>query len=106
MPTSAAADRVAAALKIGSYETPTGWKFFGNLLDAGRATICGEEKLWHRIRPCARKDGLWAVLLWLNILAVRRESVAEILTSHWSASDATTTRARFRGHRPATRPMR
>jgi len=85
MPTSAAADRVAAALKIGSYETPTGWKFFGNLLDAGRATICGEESFGTGSDHVREKDGLWAVLLWLNILAVRRESVAEILTSHWSA---------------------
>ncbi|MCF1709949.1 alpha-D-glucose phosphate-specific phosphoglucomutase [Tabrizicola sp. J26] len=85
MPTSAAADRVAAALKIGSYETPTGWKFFGNLLDAGKATICGEESFGTGSDHVREKDGLWAVLMWLNILAVRKESVAEILTSHWSS---------------------
>ncbi len=84
MPTSAAADRVAAALKIESFETPTGWKFFGNLLDAGRATICGEESFGTGSDHVREKDGLWAVLLWLNILAVRKESVADILTSHWS----------------------
>jgi phosphoglucomutase len=85
MPTSAAADRVAHALKIQSFETPTGWKFFGNLLDAGRATICGEESFGTGSDHVREKDGLWAVLLWLNILAVRRESVADILMSHWSA---------------------
>ena len=84
MPTSAAADRVAAALGIGSYETPTGWKFFGNLLDAGRATICGEESFGTGSDHVREKDGLWAVLLWLNILAVRRQTVAEILTEHWA----------------------
>lgn len=85
MPTSAAADRVAHALKIPSFETPTGWKFFGNLLDAGRATICGEESFGTGSDHVREKDGLWAVLLWLNILAVRQESVADILLSHWSA---------------------
>ncbi len=84
MPTSAAADRVAAALGIESYETPTGWKFFGNLLDAGRATICGEESFGTGSDHVREKDGLWAVLLWLNILAVRRESVAAILAAHWA----------------------
>jgi phosphoglucomutase len=83
MPTSAAADRVAAAVGIGSYETPTGWKFFGNLLDAGRATICGEESFGTGSDHVREKDGLWAILLWLNILAVRRESVAAILSQHW-----------------------
>ncbi len=83
MPTSAAADRVAAALGIASYETPTGWKFFGNLLDAGRATICGEESFGTGSDHVREKDGLWAILLWLNILAVRRESVAAILSQHW-----------------------
>lgn len=83
MPTSAAADRVAAALGIASYETPTGWKFFGNLLDAGLATICGEESFGTGSDHVREKDGLWAVLLWLNILAVRRESVAAILSQHW-----------------------
>jgi phosphoglucomutase len=84
MPTSAAADRVAAALGIESYETPTGWKFFGNLLDAGRATICGEESFGTGSDHVREKDGLWAVLLWLNILAVRKQSVAEILAEHWA----------------------
>ena len=84
MPTSAAADRVADALGIASYETPTGWKFFGNLLDAGRATICGEESFGTGSDHVREKDGLWAVLLWLNILAVRQQSVAEILAEHWA----------------------
>ena len=84
MPTSAAADRVAAALGIGSYETPTGWKFFGNLLDAGRATICGEESFGTGSDHVREKDGLWAILLWLNILAVRKQGVAEILRDHWA----------------------
>jgi phosphoglucomutase len=72
MPTSAAADRVAEKLGIGMHETPTGWKFFGNLLDAGMATICGEESAGTGSNHVREKDGLWAVLLWLNILAVRR----------------------------------
>ncbi|MDZ4089146.1 MAG: alpha-D-glucose phosphate-specific phosphoglucomutase [Tabrizicola sp.] len=84
MPTSAAADRVADALGIGKYETPTGWKFFGNLLDAGKATICGEESFGTGSDHVREKDGLWAVLLWLNILAVRQQSVAEILREHWA----------------------
>ena len=84
MPTSAAADRVAAALGIACYETPTGWKFFGNLLAAGLATICGEESFGTGSDHVREKDGLWAVLLWLNILAVRRESVAAILSQHWA----------------------
>jgi len=84
MPTSAAADRVAASLGIESFETPTGWKFFGNLLDAGRATICGEESFGTGSDHVREKDGLWAILLWLNILAVRRQSVAEILADHWA----------------------
>jgi phosphoglucomutase len=83
MPTSAAADRVADALGIGKYETPTGWKFFGNLLDAGKATLCGEESFGTGSDHVREKDGLWAVLLWLNILAVRRQPVAEILAEHW-----------------------
>ncbi|PTE14993.1 alpha-D-glucose phosphate-specific phosphoglucomutase [Pseudogemmobacter blasticus] len=84
MPTSAAADRVAAALGIGAYETPTGWKFFGNLLDAGRATLCGEESFGTGSDHVREKDGLWAILLWLNILAVRKQSVAQILQEHWA----------------------
>ena len=83
MPTSAAADRVAAKLGIPAYETPTGWKFFGNLLDAGRATICGEESAGTGSNHVREKDGLWAVLLWLNILARRRESVEAIMRGHW-----------------------
>ncbi|WP_413873090.1 alpha-D-glucose phosphate-specific phosphoglucomutase [Albidovulum sp.] len=83
MPTSAAADRVAAALGIAAHETPTGWKFFGNLLDAGRVTLCGEESFGAGSDHVREKDGLWAVLLWLNILAERRESVKEIMESHW-----------------------
>lgn len=84
MPTSAAVDRVAKALGIGCYETPTGWKFFGNLLDAGMATLCGEESFGTGSDHVREKDGLWAVLLWLNILAVRKQSVAEILAHHWA----------------------
>ncbi len=84
MPTSAAADRVAEALGIGKFETPTGWKFFGNLLDAGKATICGEESFGTGSDHVREKDGLWAVLLWLNILAVRKQSVASILGEHWA----------------------
>ncbi|RUW35805.1 MULTISPECIES: alpha-D-glucose phosphate-specific phosphoglucomutase [unclassified Mesorhizobium] len=83
MPTSGAADRVAEKLGIGIYETPTGWKFFGNLLDAGMATICGEESAGTGSNHVREKDGLWAVLLWLNILAVRGESCKEIVTKHW-----------------------
>jgi phosphoglucomutase len=85
MPTSGAADRVAEKLGIGIYETPTGWKFFGNLLDAGMATICGEESAGTGSNHVREKDGLWAVLLWLNILAVRNESVKDIVTKHWAA---------------------
>ena len=84
MPTSGAADRVAEKLGIGIYETPTGWKFFGNLLDAGLATICGEESAGTGSNHVREKDGLWAVLLWLNILAVRKESVIDIVRQHWA----------------------
>ncbi|WP_394890822.1 alpha-D-glucose phosphate-specific phosphoglucomutase [Mesorhizobium sp. AaZ16] len=84
MPTSGAADRVAEKLGIGMYETPTGWKFFGNLLDAGMATICGEESAGTGSDHVREKDGLWAVLLWLNILAVRGESARDIATKHWA----------------------
>ena len=84
MPTSAAADRVADALGIAKFETPTGWKFFGNLLDAGRVTICGEESFGTGSDHVREKDGLWAILLWLNILAVRKETVAQILKAHWA----------------------
>lgn len=84
MPTSAAADRVAEALGVEMHETPTGWKFFGNLLDAGRVTICGEESAGTGSNHVREKDGLWAVLLWLNILAVRKQSVDDIVREHWS----------------------
>ena len=84
MPTSGAADRVAHKLGIGIYETPTGWKFFGNLLDAGLATICGEESAGTGSNHVREKDGLWAVLLWLNILAVRGESCKQVVTEHWA----------------------
>ncbi|MCA3451291.1 MAG: alpha-D-glucose phosphate-specific phosphoglucomutase [Rhodobacter sp.] len=85
MPTSAAVDRAAEALGICCHEVPTGWKFFGNLLDAGKVTLCGEESFGTGSDHVREKDGLWAVLMWLNILAVRKESVADILTSHWSS---------------------
>lgn len=84
MPTSRAADRVAKKLGIDAYETPTGWKFFGTLLDAGKATLCGEESAGTGSNHIREKDGLWAVLLWLNILAKRGEPVAEILKKHWA----------------------
>ncbi len=83
MPTSAAADRVAETLGIPCYETPTGWKFFGTLLDAGKATICGEESAGTGSDHVREKDGLWAVLLWLNVLAVRGISVDELARRHW-----------------------
>ncbi|GAB5460433.1 alpha-D-glucose phosphate-specific phosphoglucomutase [Hoeflea alexandrii] len=84
MPTSGAADRVAAKLGVEMHETPTGWKFFGNLLDAGRCTICGEESAGTGSDHVREKDGLWAVLLWLNILAARRQSVKQIVEDHWA----------------------
>jgi phosphoglucomutase len=83
MPTSRAADRVAAKLGIPGFETPTGWKFFGNLLDAGQATLCGEESAGTGSDHVREKDGLWAVLLWLNILAARNQSIGEIVRQHW-----------------------
>jgi phosphoglucomutase len=83
MPTSAAVDAVAQALGIACYETPTGWKFFGNLLDAERITLCGEESAGTGSDHVREKDGLWAVLFWLNILAVRGESVESIVRAHW-----------------------
>jgi phosphoglucomutase len=84
MPTSGAADRVAAKLGIGMYETPTGWKFFGNLLDAGKVTICGEESAGTGSDHVREKDGLWAVLFWLNILAARKEQAIDIVKKHWA----------------------
>jgi len=83
MPTSRAVDRVAADLGIPCYETPTGWKYFGNLLDAGKVSICGEESFGTGSDHLREKDGLWAVLFWLNILAVRGESAAELTRAHW-----------------------
>ena len=83
MPTSQAADRVAAALGIPCYETPTGWKFFGTLLDAGRISLCGEESFGTGSDHVREKDGLWAVLMWLNVLAVRKQPVAELVREHW-----------------------
>ena len=83
MPTSGAADRVAAKLGIPAYETPTGWKFFGNLLDADRATLCGEESFGTGSNHIREKDGVWAVLMWLNILAARNISVAALAHEHW-----------------------
>jgi phosphoglucomutase len=84
MPTSRAVDRVAQAQGIACFETPTGWKFFGNLLDAGKATLCGEESAGTGSDHVREKDGVWAVLFWLNILAVERKPVAQILRNHWA----------------------
>jgi phosphoglucomutase len=84
MPTSAAADRVAQALNIPCFETPTGWKFFGNLMDAGKVTLCGEESFGTGSDHVREKDGLWAVLFWLNIVAVRKQSVEAIVREHWA----------------------
>jgi phosphoglucomutase len=83
MPTSQAVDRVAACYKIPCYETPTGWKFFGNLLDAGKITLCGEESFGTGSNHVREKDGLWAVLFWLNLIAAKRQSVADIVQEHW-----------------------
>ncbi|HGY5550309.1 MAG: alpha-D-glucose phosphate-specific phosphoglucomutase [Prochlorococcus sp.] len=83
MPTSAAVDVVAKELGINCFETPTGWKFFGNLLDADRITLCGEESFGTGSNHVREKDGLWAVLFWLQILAKRRCSVAEVMHTHW-----------------------
>jgi phosphoglucomutase len=83
MPTSQAADVVARALGIPAWETPTGWKFFGNLLDAGRATLCGEESYGTGSDHVREKDGLWAILFWLNLLAVTGESVESLVRAHW-----------------------
>ncbi len=84
MPTSRALDRVAESLGIACYETPTGWKYFGNLLDSGRITLCGEESFGAGSNHLREKDGLWAVLFWLNILAVRHRSVEQIVRDHWA----------------------
>jgi phosphoglucomutase len=84
MPTSSAADRVAQALDIPCFETPTGWKFFGSLMDAGKVTLCGEESFGTGSNHVREKDGLWAVLFWLNILAAKQQSVREVLMQHWT----------------------
>lgn len=84
MPTSRAVDQVAAALGIAVYETPTGWKFFGNLLDAGKVTICGEESAGTGSDHVREKDGIWAVLAWLNIIAARDAGAGEIMRTHWA----------------------
>ncbi|MGZ8187435.1 MAG: alpha-D-glucose phosphate-specific phosphoglucomutase [Methylosarcina sp.] len=83
MPTSQAVDRVAAHYRVPCYETPTGWKFFGNLLDAGKITLCGEESFGTGSNHVREKDGLWAVLFWLNLIARKRQSVADIVFEHW-----------------------
>lgn len=83
MPTSQAVDRVAAYYNIPCFETPTGWKFFGNLLDAGKITLCGEESFGTGSDHVREKDGLWAVLFWLNLIAVKRQSVVDIVNEHW-----------------------
>jgi phosphoglucomutase len=83
MPTSGAVDMVAKSLDIPCYETPTGWKFFGNLMDANKVTLCGEESFGTGSSHVREKDGLWAVLFWLNILAIKRQSVEQIVKRHW-----------------------
>lgn len=83
MPTSRAVDRVAKVMDIPCYETPTGWKFFGNLLDAGKITLCGEESFGTGSSHVREKDGLWAVLFWLNLIAVKKQPVSEIANKHW-----------------------
>ena len=83
MPTSRAVDRVAEKLGVECFETPTGWKFFGNLLDAGRITICGEESAGAGSDHVREKDGLWAILIWLNIIAVSKKSVTKLVEDHW-----------------------
>ncbi len=84
MPTNAAVDKVAEKIGIPCYETPTGWKFFGNLLDAGRISLCGEESFGTGSDHVREKDGLWAVLFWLNLLAVQKKPVADIVRAHWA----------------------
>jgi phosphoglucomutase len=84
MPTSMATDRVAAALGVPCFETPTGWKYFGNLMDAGMVNLCGEESYGTGSDHIREKDGIWAVLFWLNLLAVTKKPVAQIVREHWS----------------------
>jgi phosphoglucomutase len=105
MPTSQAPDRVAEKLGIDCYETPTGWKFFGNLLDAGKATLCGEESFGTGSNHVREKDGLWAVLFWLNILAVRKQSVEEIVKDHWATYGRNSIPAMTTKRWPAIAPM-
>jgi phosphoglucomutase len=83
MPTSAAVDRVAKAMGLPCFETPTGWKFFGNLLDAGRVTLCGEESYGTGSSHVREKDGLWAILFWLSVLGVTGQSVQALVEAHW-----------------------
>ncbi|MCK5898715.1 MAG: alpha-D-glucose phosphate-specific phosphoglucomutase, partial [Methylococcales bacterium] len=83
MPTSQAVDRVAKAYNLPCFETPTGWKFFGNLLDSDKITLCGEESFGSSSNHVREKDGLWAVLFWLNLIAKRKQSVMEIVHAHW-----------------------
>jgi phosphoglucomutase len=112
MPTSAAVDRVAAALGIPCFETPTGWKFFGNLMDDGQVALCGEESFGTGSNHIREKDGLWAVLMWLNIIAATGKGVGELLRGHWQtygrnyysrhdyeAVDSATAEAAFNGLR-------
>ena len=108
MPTSRAVDRVAERSASRCYETPTGWKFFGNLLDAGRVTLCGEESAGTGSNHVREKDGLWAVLFWLNILAVRRRSRSDaIVRDHWRRYGREYLRApRLRGGRQRRRRPR
>ncbi|KAG9270935.1 phosphoglucomutase-like protein 5 [Astyanax mexicanus] len=84
MPTSSALDRVAKAMKVALYETPAGWRFFGNLMDSGRCSFCGEESFGTGSDHIREKDGLWAVLVWLSIIAVRKQGVEEIVRDHWA----------------------
>ncbi|KAG2466705.1 PGM5 protein, partial [Polypterus senegalus] len=84
MPTSTALDKVAKAMKVALYETPTGWKFFGNLMDSGRCSLCGEESFGTGSDHIREKDGLWAVLVWLSIMAARKQGVEEIVRDHWA----------------------
>ncbi|XP_028661212.1 phosphoglucomutase-like protein 5 [Erpetoichthys calabaricus] len=84
MPTSTALDKVAKAMKVAIYETPTGWKFFGNLMDSGRCSLCGEESFGTGSDHIREKDGLWAVLVWLSIMAARKQGVEEIVRDHWA----------------------
>lgn len=85
MPTSRAVDRVAFEMGIDCFETPTGWKFFGNLLDAGKITLCGEESFGTGSSHVREKDGLWAVLFWLNLIAVKKQPISEIVKAHWNS---------------------